>query len=74
MKKNIGNLDRALRFIFGLALIGVGIYFENYIVSVIGVIPIGTALLRWCPLYTPLGINTGCTSCDNDSSGKEKDS
>lgn len=58
MKRNIGSYDRIIRIIIGLVLIGLS--FMNVIGwwGWIGVIPIVTALIGWCPLYTPMGINT----------------
>lgn len=57
MKKNVGKVDRILRIILGL-LIGVaGIYFQNWW-GLIGIIPVATALVNFCPLYAPLGIST----------------
>lgn len=62
MTTNVGMLDRGLRIVFGLALIAaaIGLYGRAYTSSWgwIGVIPLGTALLGWCPAYTLLGIKT----------------
>ncbi len=55
---NVGFLDRIIRIILGLLLIGLA-YFE--IIGVwgyIGLIPLATGLLKWCPLYTIIGIQT----------------
>ena len=57
MKKNMGTLDRALRALVGLALIGWGVSAQNWW-GAVGLIPLFTATLSWCPLYVPLGINT----------------
>lgn len=50
-------MDRTLRFIVGVGLIAYGVINQNWI-GAIGVIPLLTAVIRFCPLYCPLGINT----------------
>ncbi len=57
MKANVGGIDRALRIIVGLAVIGWGIYAKNWL-GAIGVIPLFTGLIGWCPLYLPFGLST----------------
>lgn len=62
MTKNVGSADRILRFIVGIALIAFALFGPADItwkwIGWIGVVPIVTALLNWCPLYTLLGVNT----------------
>lgn len=60
MKPNVGGFDRIFRFVVGLALIGAGIYYKAWW-GAIGVIPLFTATVNWCPLYLPLGISTCAT-------------
>ena len=55
--KNEGNIDRILRVIVGLAIIGWGVYAQNWW-GAIGAVPLLTGLIGWCPAYTLLGINT----------------
>ena len=66
MTANIGKIDRALRIIAGLALIAValGLFGPAYetVWGWIGIVPLTTGLLSWCPLYTLLGIRTGMAS------------
>ena len=57
MKPNIGTIDRTLRFIVGASLIAYGVINHSWI-GAIGVIPLLTAFIRFCPLYCPLGIST----------------
>lgn len=58
ISKNVGLLDRIIRIILGLALIGLA-YFEVIGVwGYIGLIPLVTGLIKWCPLYALLGIKT----------------
>ncbi len=62
LKTNVGNLDRILRLVVGAALLlwffmDQGTGFWHY-AKLIGLVAIGTALLRTCPLYTVLGLKT----------------
>ena len=57
MKPNVGGSDRAFRFFVGLAVIGAGVYFRSWW-GALGLIPLATAILRWCPTYIPFGTNT----------------
>jgi len=58
MNANVGNLDRALRVVVGLALLALTLTGTIGVWGWIGVVPIATALFRFCPLYTMLGIRT----------------
>lgn len=58
---NIGNFDRGLRILVGLALIGWALGFVPGSSSAwgwLGVIPLATALMGFCPAYTLLGMST----------------
>lgn len=57
MIKNVGTPDRILRVLVGLAIIGWGIYAQNWL-GAIGLIPLATGLISFCPLYKVLGIST----------------
>ena len=56
---NVGFIDQLLRVLLGLAIFGLGLVFGSWL-GVIGVIPVFTAVFGFCPLYVPLGFNTGC--------------
>ena len=56
---NIGTIDRVIRVVIGLAIIVWGDMNENWL-GAIGVVPLLTSAIGFCPLYTLLGINTGC--------------
>lgn len=62
MNKNVGNIDRALRIIVGLTIIIAGFVMNNWL-GVIGLIPLLTGIISWCPLYCPLKINTCNSTC-----------
>lgn len=57
MKKNVGSLDRIIRIVLGLVILAWGIYAENWF-GLIGIVPLMTALLNWCPFYVPFKIST----------------
>ncbi len=57
MKRNVGNTDRIVRIVLGLALIALGLYFGTWW-GLIGLVPLATAAIGWCPLYAPFGIST----------------
>ncbi len=58
--KNIGTVDRVIRVLLGLAILASYFVLEGNLrwLAVIGVIPIGTALVGFCPLYWLIGTNT----------------
>ena len=58
MKTNEGGVDRALRALAGVALLGLSATGVIGSWGWIGVVPLATAAIGWCPLYTMLGINT----------------
>ena len=58
MKKNMGGADRIIRGLIGIALIAWG-YSTGTWWGAIGIIPLFTAFVSWCPAYLPFKINTG---------------
>lgn len=58
MKINVGNMDRILRIIVGLALIALAAAGIIGVWGWIGVVPLLTGIFRFCPAYTLLGMNT----------------
>lgn len=58
MKVNVGGLDRVLRILVGLALIGWAVFFQGPVWAWVGILPLLTGLARWCPAYTLLGVRT----------------
>ena len=67
MKKNIGKIDKTIRIVLGIAIIMFGAN-NNSVWGVIGIIPIITAQIGLCPLYSIIGINT----CSNVQVGSKK--
>lgn len=58
MQVNVGGLDRVLRILVGLALIGWAVFFQGPVWAWIGILPLLTGLARRCPAYTLLGVRT----------------
>ena len=59
LKKNVGNIDRIIRFVVGAALIIAYFVMDNASPwLLIGIIPLATSLMSSCPAYTLLGLNT----------------
>jgi hypothetical protein len=58
MGKNVGSVDRILRVIVGAVLIVLVFVGPKTPWGWIGLIPIATALIGWCPAYRALGIRT----------------
>lgn len=57
-KTNEGMIDRALRVIVGLVLISLVFIGPQTVWGWIGLVPLATGLVGWCPAYTLLGIRT----------------
>ena len=57
MKPNVGQTDRNIRIVLGVVIIVAGVYFKSWW-GVIGIVPILTAVIRWCPAYLPFGISS----------------
>ncbi|MBL8486746.1 MAG: DUF2892 domain-containing protein [Rhodocyclaceae bacterium] len=57
MKFNVGGIDRVLRIVVGLALVAWAVM-GGPVWAWIGVVPLGTGLAGFCPLYPLLGMNT----------------
>lgn len=60
MPHNVGMVDQWLRVIIGVALLATIVLAESdwRWLGLIGIIPLATAFLSWCPLYSLLGIST----------------
>jgi hypothetical protein len=57
MKVNVGRTDRIGRLIAGIAIIGAGLYFQSWW-GLIGIVPLVTGSIRFCPLYAPFNFST----------------
>ncbi|HET8759730.1 MAG TPA: DUF2892 domain-containing protein [Nitrospiria bacterium] len=63
MNYNVGNVDRAVRGVIGIALAAGALNAEaplvRAVVGVLALVMVGTALVGVCPLYQVFGLNTG---------------
>lgn len=58
MNRNIGSTDRNIRLVVGVALLSLAFFGPRTPLGYLGLIPILTALVNFCPLYALLGIST----------------
>jgi hypothetical protein len=58
MQQNIHNYERIVRGVVGLGLISLAFWGPQSYWFLVGVVPLTTAILGWCPPYQMLGINT----------------
>lgn len=61
MKTNVGSLDRAARVVVGLVLIGLTLTGTVGAWGWLGIVPLATGAIGWCPPYAMLGWNTCAT-------------
>jgi hypothetical protein len=66
MKKNVGTLDRGLRIIGGVALLALAANGSMW--GLVGIVPVLTGILGWCPPYQIFGIDTTCGCSKKDCS------
>ena len=58
LKNNVGSLDRIGRLVIGLVVISLVFEGPKTAWGWIGLVPLGTALLKTCPLYTLFGFSS----------------
>lgn len=58
MKKNEANLDRIIRIVMGLGILSLTVIGPQTLFCLIGIVPIITGLMGWCPMYSLFGIST----------------
>lgn len=60
MTRNVGGVDRMLRIFFGSILIAIALFSDHPYANWgwIGIIPVLTGLVRWCPAYLPFGLSS----------------
>ncbi len=60
MYKNVGGTDRVIRILLGIIVLS--LYFvlddSQRWWALVGLVPLATGLLGWCPAYLPFGIRT----------------
>ena len=65
MTQNVGGIDRILRIVVGLVLVGLAATGTVGWWGWLGLVPLATGAIGWCPPYALLGINT----CKTKGSG-----
>ena len=60
MKPNVGGFDRVARIIAGLGILSLVLFVDGSArwLGLIGLVPLVTGLVGWCPIYPLLGFNT----------------
>lgn len=60
MKANVGGIDKVLRVVVGIALLSLVFVLEGTArwFGLVGLVPLLTAFVGFCPLYTLIGVNT----------------
>ena len=60
MEANVGGIDRAVRIVLGLALLSLILVLEGNARwwGLVGLVPLATGLIGWCPAYLPFRIRT----------------
>ncbi|MBD3618140.1 MAG: DUF2892 domain-containing protein [Chromatiales bacterium] len=61
MTINMGSIDRIIRGIVGIVLLALIVVFPEASWrwwGLIGIVPLATAIIGWCPAYTIIGMNT----------------
>lgn len=61
MKANVGSVDRIIRILIGVVLIGATLLGLIGAWGWLGVIPLATGVFRFCPAYFPFGFSTCST-------------
>ena len=55
---NVGGADRAVRIVAGLAILAGGVFGPLGWWGALGLVPLATGILRYCPAYAMLGVAT----------------
>jgi len=58
MNQNVGTVDRVIRIVAGLAILSLAFIGPQSAWAYLGLVPLLTGLIGWCPPYALLGINT----------------
>ena len=54
---NVGKTDKVVRWIIGIIIAAIGLYYSSWW-GLLAIIPILPAILGFCPIYVPFKINT----------------
>lgn len=62
MKKNIGGVERFIRVLVGIGIMSLAFVGPKTPWAYLGIVPVLTGLIGWCPPYAIMGIST-CKKC-----------
>ena len=57
MQCNVGQTEKTIRIIAGIATLAAGAVFQSWW-GLIGIVPLATGIVRYCPAWQLLGVNT----------------
>jgi len=57
LKKNVGYVDSIIRVVIGASIVGIGLYFDS-MWGLVGLIPVFSGAVSFCPVYKWLSIDT----------------
>jgi len=73
MKRNVGGADKYARIIIGALLVIVGtVGIANLVVTIVGLVVMGTGVFRFCGAYKLLGIDTACSIAPKKEEEEQK--
>lgn len=58
MNKNVGGFDRILRVVVGVVLVALAATGTVGAWGYVGIVPIFTGAIGWCPAYLPFGFSS----------------
>jgi amino acid transporter len=58
MTRNIGTVDRVIRMVAGATILSLAFVGPHTLWGLLGLVPLITAIVGWCPPYAVFGINT----------------
>lgn len=70
MKKNVGSIERVFRIVAGLGILSLAFVGPISPLGYLGLVPLFTGLVGWCPPYALLGIST-CGKTGSCNVGKK---
>ena len=69
---NMGKTDRIIRAVLGVSLLTAAYFTPYWWLAIIGAVLVGTSMIRFCPPYLLIDLNTGCKTEDKEESEKEE--
>ena len=57
MHHNVGGMDQILRIVLGVVICTIGVIYNNWC-GLVGLIPLVTGTMSWCPIYNLVGLSS----------------